>query len=65
MENKVNKWYYILPDGATVNNMKELRTYTGRSVTVLRKLIKKGEIVKMNNKQMLRSYAESEELRDC
>ena len=56
MEDRTNNWYYLLPDGTTAPNMKELRSITGRSVTVLRKLIRKGEIIKITNKQMLRSY---------
>lgn len=53
---KSSNWIYILQNGDTASNMKELRLITGRSVTVLRKLIKKGDIVKMKNEQMLRSY---------
>ena len=55
MNSKKNS-VYLLQNGDTASNMKELRSITGRSVTVLRKLIKKGEILKITNEQMLRSY---------
>ena len=63
--NSNNNWVYLLQNGEVASNMKELRSITGRSVTVLRKLIKKGEIIKVNNEQMLSSYAETKELRNC
>ena len=56
MEDRINNWYYLLPDGTTAPNMKEARERLGLGTQGFRALVRKGIVKKITEQAKTSGY---------